>query len=114
MLYRIRHILAIISAYGFSRKNISKASFEEDVTFEEFLALVILMTYYSHTNEHIKLVIVGFYNQHTRQIEAMFPNETPARQLWLIESTALTLSLSLANDTEIERVTKTALRVLSH
>lgn len=113
VLKKVRDILDLISTLGFSRETVFQVMNKlETPTFEESFALLILMNYYFYQDSYISLVIEEFYSTYRERINKRYPHEDYAKRMYLIRTNAAILASNLKNETDLEMVTKAAIRPL--
>jgi len=112
MLKRVRSILDVISNLGFSENAVSDVARTLQLTFEEFFALLILMQYYFYQDSYLSPVFFVFYSRHWERIAKQYPNDDRDQRTQLIKINTAILAGDLKNETDLEMVTKNAIREL--
>ena len=112
MLKRVRDILDMITALGFSENAVSDVADRLQPTFEEFFGLLILMQYYFHLSSNVSLVIEEFYQRYRQKFINQYPNDNRIKRMLLVRTNTSIIASQLKNETDLEMVTKSAIREL--
>ena len=112
MLKRVRDLIHRFARVGFTEAAISEAVRNFNPTFEEFFGLLILMQYYFHSSRDVLLVIEEFYQRHRQKLINQYPNDDRTARTQLIDTNTSIIASQLKNETDLEMVTKNAVREL--
>jgi len=112
MLKQVRNTLDWITSVGFNEDTVFKAVPRFNLTFEEFFALIVLMEYYFYQDSYLSPVIFVFYSTYREKIAKQYPNEDRDQRMLLIATNTSIIANQLKNETDLEMVTKNAVREL--